>query len=237
MALVANIIGRNEADRYLHDVLEHLFRLTSNVVFTDDCSEDDTLSIAKEFGCHTYQTSKPMFTENEGILRQQSWSNLENHAREGDWVLAIDCDEKLWATSPHITLEQLLNQTRYDVIGIKFYHMWNENQYRIDKAWRPNMSSRMFRYRANGQFKQSKLACGSEPTYVQGMIRSQKALWDSGLVMQHLGYMDDADKSAKYARYSTIDKGDFHAISHIESIMDQNPMLVDWEISRQESNG
>jgi hypothetical protein len=46
--------------------------------------------------------------------------------------------------------------------------------------------------------------------------------------MQHLGYVDDADKQAKYVRYMTLDGGDFHSKAHIESIIDPNPVLVDW---------
>jgi hypothetical protein len=46
--------------------------------------------------------------------------------------------------------------------------------------------------------------------------------------MQHLGYMRDEDKQAKYERYSTIDRGEFHNINHINSIIDPDPVLIGW---------
>jgi len=228
MKLVAQMVGYNEADRWLREVLEHLTHVADEIVFTDDCSTDNTLKMAKEYGCHTYKTPTQLFTSNEGQLRSMAWSNLRNHAEDGDWILAIDCDEKLWATRRDLSLRDLMEQSKYDVLNVKFYHMWNDTQYRVDKAWRPGNSSRMFRYYRNGRFKDSRLACGSEPTYVQDLIRNRKYLSESGLVMQHLGYVRDEDKHAKYERYMAIDGGDFHAKQHIESIIDPEPELVNW---------
>ena len=62
------------------------------------------------------------------------------------------------------------------------------------------------------------------------MIRRGKYYKDSSLVMQHLGYVRDEDKTAKYARYMELDGGDFHQKSHIESIIDPEPTLLDWKI-------
>lgn len=229
MKLVAQMVGRNEADRFLPEVLEHLRKVADEIVFTDDCSDDDTMTLAKDYGCHTYQTPEPLFTKHEGQLRQFAWNNLTNHAELGDWILAIDCDEKLWSMNPNKPLSLLMSQQAYDVLAITFYHMWNENQYRVDKLWRPNISSRMFRFQQGGKFADRKLACGSEPTYVQTAIRARRFLTDTALVMQHLGYVRDEDKKSKFERYSTLDGGDFHALAHINSIMDQDPTLVDWK--------
>jgi hypothetical protein len=54
-------------------------------------------------------------------------------------------------------------------------------------------------------------------------------MMNTGLVMQHLGYVRDEDKKAKYDRYMKIDGGDFHAMNHIQSIMDPDPTLVEWK--------
>jgi hypothetical protein len=48
--------------------------------------------------------------------------------------------------------------------------------------------------------------------------------------MQHLGYARDEDKVIKHKRYMSIDKGEFHNIQHIESIVDPNPVLVNWNL-------
>jgi hypothetical protein len=46
--------------------------------------------------------------------------------------------------------------------------------------------------------------------------------------MQHLGYILDEDKQIKHERYTEIDGGEFHNLSHINSILDTNPVLIDW---------
>lgn len=227
--LIANMVGRNEANRYLSDVLKHLSNIVDLIVFTDDCSDDDTLKIASDYA-HVFQTEEQLFTKDEGKLRTFAWSNLSRFASQGDWVLAIDCDEKLWSTQPDFDMSVLLSQSSYDVINVKFFHMWNDKQYRVDKLWAPNNSSRLFRYFDNGVFNDRRLACGSEPTYVNSLIRGGKYMKNSPLVMQHLGYINDEDKRAKYERYMQLDGGDFHQKSHIESIIDPEPTLLDWKI-------
>ena len=225
--VIAQMVARNEVDRFLPDVLEHLSKLVDLIVFTDDASDDGTPLIAKGFGCETFESpwDESQFKINEGALRQYAWHNLEKFAQQGDWILAIDADEKLYGRNP---LSEVI-KTNMDVLGIVFYHMWNETHFRVDKAWRPSVSSRLFRYYPNGMFKQRKLACGSEPTYVQELIRMQKVDWNTGLHMQHLGYVKDEDKKAKHERYMLLDGGDFHSRAHIESIMDPKPILFPWE--------
>jgi len=226
-ALIANMIGRNESGKYLHQVLNRLRDQVDIIVFTDDCSDDDTLEIAKSYGAVTFEMSEPTFRINEGRLRQKSWDNLTTVVPESDcFVLAIDCDEELFETK--YELRDLISQKNYDVISIEFFHMWNENQFRIDQAWRPHPSSRLFRFYPNGQFLDRQLACGSEPTYIQPLIRNGSYLRDSGLLMKHLSYIKDEDKKDKHNRYMELDGGAFHNNAHILSIMDENPTLIDW---------
>jgi glycosyltransferase involved in cell wall biosynthesis len=225
----AQIVGRNEQGRYLEEVLQRLSHQVDNIIFTDDCSDDNTLSIAKKYSI-TYQTPEPLFSKHEGQLRSFAWGNLCNHAKVGDWIVAIDCDEMLYRKDDldNLNIKEILSKSEFDVVNVKFYHMWNKNQYRQDKLWAPTNSSRIFRFRENGGFINKRLACGSEPSYVIDWIR-QKNYWPgSGLIMKHMGYEKDEDKTAKYERYCTLDKGEFHNIKHIESIMDENPTLISW---------
>jgi len=227
--IIAQMIANNEANRFLPDVLHHLTKIVDVVVFTDDCSTDETLTVAKSFPkihCFKSPWDEPHFPVHEGELRANAWSNLEQFAEWGDWILAIDADEKLYL--PNENLHMTVDTTTADVLGVAFYHMWNKTQYRVDKAWRPNLSSRLFRYFPHGSFVQRKLACGSEPTYVADLIRMRHVQWQTGLRMQHLGYIKDEDKQMKYERYMKLDGGDFHARAHIESIIDSNPTLEIW---------
>lgn len=223
--LIANMVGRNEADRYLEDVLLHLREIVDLIVFTDDASTDYTPHIAYSLGAKVQRTETPIFPVNEGALRDLSWQHLSMYAKPGDWILAIDCDEKFYGSE---SLPKYLDQKQYDVLGVTFYHMWNPTHFRTDKAWTPNVSSRLFRFLPGGEFAKRKMACGSEPTYVQELIRQRRANWSTPFRMQHLGYIRDEDKIAKHARYMELDGGSFHARKHIESILDPQPTLKRW---------
>jgi glycosyltransferase involved in cell wall biosynthesis len=227
--IIAQMVGRNEASKYLPEVLERLKSQVDEIVFTDDCSDDNTAEVASKYA-NVYKTPKPMFTTHEGRLRRYAWLNLENHATEGDWIIAIDCDEMLYDSSDitKTDIRQILNSSEKDVVNVRFYHMWNDAQYRVDKLWAPNNSSRIFRFMSGAMFRDRALACGSEPTYVTDLINQRNYFVNSNLIMQHLGYIKDEDKQSKYERYSTLDGGEFHALNHINSITDPNPVLINW---------
>jgi glycosyltransferase involved in cell wall biosynthesis len=222
------MVGKNESGRFLDKVLDRLSNQVDKIVFTDDCSDDDTADIAEKYA-QVFKNSETLFDKHEGHLRSNAWNNLSSIAKEGDWIIAIDCDEMLYHEEG-LELRKVLQSSPYDVVNVRFYHMWNESQYRVDKLWAPNNSSRIFRYKNGGTFFDRKLACGSEPTYVVEWIRQRNYWAHSGLLMQHLGYIKDEDKIAKHERYMSLDKGEFHNIRHIESIIDPNPILLNWNI-------
>ena len=224
--IYAQMIGRNESSRFLEDVLQKLSSQVDKIIFIDDCSIDNTPEIAAKYA-EVFQSPEPLFKVHEAKLRAYAWGNMEKFAKKGDWIVAIDCDEKLFHLE-NIDIRTALSQSPQDVVNVRFYHMWNENQYRVDKLWAPNNSSRIFRFVEGGGFANRKLACGSEPTYVSDWIRQGNFWKDSKLVMQHLGYILDQDKQIKHERYTEIDGGEFHNLSHINSILDTNPVLIDW---------
>ena len=220
------MIGRNESSRFLEDVLQRLSTQVDKIIFTDDCSTDNTMEIAARYA-EVFQTPEQLFNVHEGKLRAFAWGNLEKFASVGDWVVAIDCDEKLYH-SDDMPIKDVLSTSPFDVVNVRFYHMWNETQYRVDKLWTPNNSTRIFRYLENGGFNNRQLACGSEPTYVGEMIARKNYWVNSKLMMQHLGYIKDEDKISKHERYSQLDGGAFHQLDHINSIIDNDPVLISW---------
>jgi glycosyltransferase involved in cell wall biosynthesis len=227
--IYAQMVGRNESSRFLEPVLQRLSTQVDKIIFTDDCSDDNTAEIAAKYA-EVFSTPEPMFTKHEGQLRALAWGNLENYAKPGDWIIAIDCDEMLYNVNDfeNANISTVLSKSEFDVVNVRFYHMWSETHYRVDKLWAPNNSSRIFRFKEGAGFQNKALACGSEPTYVPQWIRQRNYWKDSGLVMQHLGYTYDEDKKSKYERYSTLDGGQFHALNHINSIIDPNPVLIQW---------
>jgi len=224
--IIAQMVGKNESKRFLEPVLQRLSEQVDKIIFTDDCSDDNTPEIASKY-CEVFVNEKSMFSEHEGMLRASAWGNLENFASVGDWIIAIDCDEMLYHVNDK-SIRDVLKVSPYDVVNVRFYHMWNETQYRVDKLWAPNSSSRIFRFKEHGGFYNRKLACGSEPSYVVDWVKQRNYWVDSGLAMQHLGYSRDEDKEAKFERYSHLDGGEFHNLDHINSIVDKNPVLIDW---------
>jgi glycosyltransferase involved in cell wall biosynthesis len=223
------MVVRNEANNYLPQVLERLSKQVDLICVTDDCSDDNTAELAASYGARVNVMPEPTFSTHEGRLRQASWEFLESQIDDDDWfVLAIDADEELYET--RYSIRDIVDQSQFDVVNIEFFHMWNDTQFRVDKAWRPHRSMRMFRYYTDGVFAQRQLACGSEPTYVQPLLRSGKYLPNSGLCMKHLSYIKDEDKKVKFDRYMKIDGGAFHANDHILSIMDEEPVLIDWRL-------
>jgi glycosyltransferase involved in cell wall biosynthesis len=81
--LSAFIIAEDEADR-LPKTLTSLVNLVDDLVLVDSGSQDDTLSIAREFGARTFERAwqgyGPQKRHAEGLCRH-------------DWVLNIDADE------------------------------------------------------------------------------------------------------------------------------------------------
>lgn len=220
------MVGRNESSRFLEPVLKRISSQVDKIVFTDDCSTDNTAEIAANYA-EVFSTPEPLFAVHEGRLRATAWQNLEKFAKPGDWIIAIDCDEMLFHKDD-LDIKNVLSKSEFDVVNVRFYHMWNETQYRVDKLWAPNNSSRIFRFKEGGGFLDKALACGSEPTYVSQWMRNRNYWLHSGLVMKHLGYTFDEDKKSKYERYSNLDGGKFHNLDHINSIVDPNPVLIDW---------
>lgn len=231
MSLIANMVVRNEADRYLIPVLEDLITYVDTIVITDDQSTDATVKIASEYTDCLYQTDEPLFCTNEAALRQQSFDNLANHAKEGDWILAIDADEIVWSTER--SLHHLILTASKDVMGLEFVNMWNPTQYRTDKFWKPMTCTKLFRYRKGGMIRDQKLACGSEPTYVGEEVKRGRWHSNVGLKIQHWGYARDEDKIAKYNRYMEIDGGRYHSGQHLRSIMDKEVDLADWDFEKK----
>ena len=244
--VVALMPTYNEEDRYLSGVLERLVEQVDTVVVFDDGSTDNTVDLAIEKGATVIVRPDhvPSFREHEGAFRQAAWEAMvrETSPTAGNsWILSIDADEELYAIdNKKFKLKAFLsrqNNYSFQVINIVFYHMWNETHYRVDKLWHPTPSTRLYKYFLGGRYKDRKLACGAEPLYVAQLAgRSYRLapdegpfLFNSGLVMKHLGYQRDEDKKMKHTRYMDLDNGEFHNINHLESILDEDVQLLPWD--------
>ena len=77
------ILAKNEA-RSIGRTLQSLNRFTDDIVIVDNGSTDETISIARSFGCRVIETSWLGYgpTKNQGI-----------RAAKYDWIFTLDADE------------------------------------------------------------------------------------------------------------------------------------------------
>ena len=92
------IIAKNE-EELLPQCLESVKLLADQIVIVDTGSTDRTVAIAESFGAEVYHSS---WTNNFSLHRNQS---IE-YAKDADWVLVIDADEKL-CIDPTLTKQDI----------------------------------------------------------------------------------------------------------------------------------
>lgn len=219
--LVASIIVRNEADRYLAECLAALTGFCDDIVAVDDASDDGSTEILAAFGVLTQRNERPMFFEHEGRARN---SLLQfTLAQRPTHVLAIDCDE-------FVANGQQLRQS---IETSRNVHVWTLNMQEIwggspaallvrqDGGWREHAVPIVYAVppRRNAhvwQIADRALACGREPMAV---ARLRNRARPSGTEILHFGWANEADRQARYDRYVEHDGGRFHRNTHIESIM------------------
>ena len=224
MTIYALMVARNEEHRFLKPILEKLSTQVDKIIFLDDCSSDNTPKIAEQYAT-VYQTTENLFVKDEGKLRQQSWDCLSQHAKPGDWVVAIDADEIIECVNGK-SLKEELKMSPFDVVCVRRVELWDQFNIRVDKLWGPQFTQRIYRYALGGSFAQKALACGSEPTYVMDWVQRRNYWLYNSIRMVHLGYLRDEDKKAKYERYMKLDAGQYHNLDHLKSIIDKDPVLL-----------
>lgn len=240
--IFAQMVARNEADRYLDAVLTWLDDKVgvNRIHVYDDRSEDATVDVALWHGCAV--TVRPegaaSFLEHEGRFRADAWAALEEKLRPhiGDWILAIDADEFLVGDGciPEQLEAVIAEANRRGALSVllpvpEVFAVVEQNgelrvpQVRIDGLWGTIAGTRLFAYQPGGEFNMKAMGCGSEPTYVvsSGISRSH-----NGLALMHYGYADPADVPKKYERYSSLAHG--HADKHVASIP-APPSLCPWD--------
>lgn len=237
MRVLALTVGRNEADRYLPTMLEHLSKIVDGHFFMDDQSTDNTVDIAT-YWCETMvrPDGVPSFLEHEGQFRQFAYDRFQErfNLTDGDWVLAIDCDELLVSdTDTHgpdirakldraIGLAGGMNAIVMPVPECFGFDDDGTPLCRTDGFWGGIKGTRLYRWQRGGVFADKRMGSGSEPTYA---IQPPRSSNHGGVYIMHFGYADPADVRAKYERYNATEHG--HNDKHIQSII-ATPTLSRW---------
>ena len=224
MIVAHMVVGPGEADRYLDPVLARVSEVADVIhVALDPIATPYEKNVALIWADSVTHTEEPGFTDHEGKFRTRAWMDMEQTVgpEEGDTILLIDADEYIHDADAARKAARDFPGHR---IGFKFHHMWNEYSYRVDGFWAPSIAYIMIPYQKGGRHADKKLASGREPMYAQNVPTHGIPASD----MLHYGYCSDADKTAKYVRYTTLDGGRYHSLSHINSII-QPPSLERWE--------
>jgi len=234
--LIGSLVMKDEADRYLRPVLEHMYRFFDDLFVWDDRSSDDSVRIARDYTDYVIVRpgDMPGFLEHEGQFRYSAWRTMEHLVApvEGDWVLSFDADEFLVLDHPgnvRMAVDLAISQAedRGNVgIVLQFPEIFSlvdgVPHYRTDGLWGTIRGPRLFAYRPDATWGNKAMGCGSEPTYVAKGTH----LNSSGLFMLHYGYARAQDQASKKERYTELyDHG--HNNAHIQSILD-TPTLEPW---------
>ena len=232
MRVIANMVVRNEEERYLDSCLAWLGHHVDEIFITDDRSTDDTVGLAIDHGATVYTRGddEPSFLEAEGLFRAISWQRMLEtfQPTSSDWVLGIDADEYPVCVNVRTVCDEA-NRSGYGSINIKIPEIFSINPLaeRVDGFWGGIVGTRLARYVTGPQeFRQAGMGSGMFPSYAYS-CRNWNERDDCGLRILHFGYADPLDRQEKYDRYTNQTKSG-HAGSHIESIL-QTPKLKDWD--------
>lgn len=233
MRIFALTVGRDEADRYLEQVLSWTRAFVDGHLYYDDRSTDASIEIADRCGCFTIQRDEadPSFMESESAFRQAAWECLDTvfSPTPDDWVLSIDADEFLMANDDvRPALERAIGLagragSRALNVAINEVFGWDEDDrplVRVDGFWGQISGVRLVQWPKDLTFKPVELGGGSVPRHA---LEHSVNTSDVGIL--HLGYADAQDREAKFARYSQ--HGGTHNPVHIGSIL-KNGDLRAW---------
>lgn len=232
MRLIAHLVTRNEAGRYLEQCLRWLRTFVDDIVVFDDFSSDDTVTICERNGAHVTVRDPELssFLEHEGMFRSAGWATIGEHAAEGDWVFAVDADEFLvgpsWADQRHVLNETIAvceaEQATGVNIAVREVWAFDENDrllIRTDGFWGNLWSLRLAKWTGDCQFPDRPLGCGSVPETVVSAVR------DVGVDLLHYGYTAVDDRRARFDRYNGRTE---HNPVHVRSIL-EHPTLKVWD--------
>lgn len=199
-SISAVVITRNEQQN-LPGFLDNVGRVVSEIIIVDDNSTDKTKEIAKAAGTHVRFICHPM-TEEGGFAGQRNAGLAE---ATGDWILNMDCDERL---SPELAQEILatlpnssLNAYRYRRLN---YFMNRPMKHGGWDTWnRPQIAKRNA-HRFEGKLHETCLIEGSDT-----MIGQMQGL------MHHLNDFSLAQRFEKSTKYTALEAERIEALGPV----------------------
>jgi len=227
--LTAMMLVRNEANRYLEEVLDDLNQYVDAFVIVDDASTDNTREIISSYDKVEKLIMMPEHGfHNEIELRKLCWN--ETVATGTDWILALDADE-IFENRMKTEIDSLLNREDVDAWAFRLYDFWGSKEYyRDDHLWCAHKHYGIFLVRNKPdvvpKWRETPVHCGRIPMNVWETHR----VANSDIRLKHYGWANADEHLAKYERYMKADgEGIYGSLEQYHSILDKNPHLVKWE--------
>ncbi|MEA4924525.1 MAG: glycosyltransferase family 2 protein [Syntrophomonadaceae bacterium] len=201
--IIAMMPVRNEADRYLKEVLAHLVGWVDSIVILDDSSEDDSVEVACQFEkVNVYKNDNPLFASDEPAMRLKLWELAV--AEKPDWIVAVDADE-IFEDRIINEIDLLLNQDDFHAISFRVFDFWSKpGFYRIDGGWNPWQKSLLFMARyspgLDSKWLPREVHCGRFPQAYEN-----RAAYYSDIRVKHYGWLKPEDHYSKYLYYRDKD--------------------------------
>ena len=225
---------RNELGRYLELTIPHLLRYCDEVRVQDDGSDDGTYEYLRELdGVEVKRNTGLSWREHEGELHQ-SLLDFTLEAKPTH-VLAIDADEIV--PRGEELKDWIVASKRQRSFCLRMCEVWQRDPWklRVDGGWRPHDVAILYHVPPDASRKPAwkiwgrKMAGGRVPRIVRGDQRRNRAL-SLGLDILHLGWSNPDERKARHARYVELDGGQYHAGSHLDSILwpDEKVELEDY---------
>ncbi len=223
-----SMVVKNEADRYLREVLSHAKECITDAVIIDDCSEDNTIEVCREIlkgiPLKLIQNNQSLFSNEVNLRKLQFEETLKTNP---DWILVLDADE-IFEEKFKSEIHKLISNKNAEVYCFRLYDFWDQNHYREDTYWRGHLTYRPFLLRNKCDIEwtwlESPQHCGRLPQNIISIPWIQ-----SHMRLKHFGWAKEEDRIAKYQRYLELDPGfKYGWKEQYESINDKEPNLIEW---------
>lgn len=216
--LVTALLVRNEADRYLRQVLQRCTEFSDEILVLDDGSTDGTVDLAKSLGCIVKQRPKSGAWGNEAPARAELWDRGVKCAKDG-WLLICDADQILHGDPRHLTESWECNAWAFVL-----YDLWNPTQYRADGHWQAHLHPRPWMVKPSAlqpfapQWNGRGMHVGHLPPNIPlacGIAPSDQYYW------LHYAYASPESRKAKLDQYLKVaDQLTPQELAHARSIGD-----------------
>jgi glycosyltransferase involved in cell wall biosynthesis len=197
---------RNEA-RWIARVIHAQLSIVDRILVFDDHSTDNTIEI-----CESFEKATVLRSPFEGLdeTRDKNYliEQVEQIARAGDFILAIDGDEELAPGSCEEILKLVNRPAGPDCYRFQILYLWDRpDQIRVDRWYSDFRRPSLFRLHPGARF-----SSGHGGGFHCGNVVGAKSVGNCGVELLHWGYMNREDRIRKYYWYNSEDKQPVPAI-------------------------